>query len=120
MLLILPAAAFLLLFITFREKNMDWRSAVLAAAVFCGTAVVLITETLSLPRLLSPAPVALSWLIICLLCFFYLRTLRRHWQPASDRTTSSEETLDGVTKALLVACGIIVLFVAITAIVAPP
>lgn len=120
MLLFLPAAAFLLLFLIFREKKMDWRSAVLAAAVFCGTAVVLITETLSLPRLLSPAPVALSWLIICSLCFFYFYTLRRRRQPISARAQSSEEGLDRVTKALLVACGIIVLFVAITAIVAPP
>ncbi|MGH9431370.1 MAG: hypothetical protein ACRD3T_07490 [Terriglobia bacterium] len=68
MLLILPVAAFVLIYLILREKGIDWRRAVLAAAVFWGTCVVVITETLSVPRLITRDAVAIFWLAICIGC----------------------------------------------------
>jgi hypothetical protein len=45
MLLLLPAIAYYLLFTTLREKGLEWRLATLAAAVLCGTSVVVFTQT---------------------------------------------------------------------------
>jgi hypothetical protein len=77
MLLILRLVAFLVFFLILREAGLDWRSAVLGAAVFWGTCVVLITEILSVPRLIARGPVAISWLTICVAAFLYLRMPKR-------------------------------------------
>jgi hypothetical protein len=120
MLLILPVAAILLFFLILREKGIEWRRAVLAAAVFCGTCVVVITETLSVPRLLTRSNVALFWLAICVGCFLYLRKLRKHTARPAQRSIPSSDALDPATKGLLVAAAIIILLVGITAILSPP
>jgi hypothetical protein len=120
MLLILPVAAILLFFLILREKGIEWRRAALAAAVFCGTCVVVITETLSLPRLLTRSNVALFWLAICVGCFLYLRNLRKHTARPAQSSIPSSDALDPATKGLLVAAGVIAIFVGITALVMPP
>jgi 4-amino-4-deoxy-L-arabinose transferase-like glycosyltransferase len=120
MLLILPLVAFLLFFLILCESGLDWRWAVLGAAVFWGTCIVLITETLSVPRLITRGPVAISWLAICIAAFLYLRVLKRWTRPATHDKQFSEESLERRTKGLLVGAGIIVVLVGITAVVCPP
>ena len=77
MLLILPLFAFLLFFLILRGEGLDWRWAVLGAAVFWGTCLVLMTETLSVPHLIARGPVAIFWLAVCVAAFLYLSVLKR-------------------------------------------
>jgi hypothetical protein len=120
MLLILPVVAFLLFYLILREQGQAWRWALLGAAIFCAVCVVAITELLSLPRLISPGPVALFWAVICAASFFYLRSLG----PASLRRTSPHHSqrpvIEKTDKWLLGGVTLIVIVVAFTAFVAPP
>ena len=120
MLLILPIATFLVLYFIFRTQKIEWRRAALAAAVFCGTCVVVITETLSLPRLLTRGYVAIFWLVICVVSFLFLRAIRRRMAPPSQLRDPAQTHFDPGTKGLLIAASLIVLLVGITAFLSPP
>lgn len=120
MLLILPILAFLFFYFIFRALKIEWRRAALAAAVFCGTCVVVITEMLSLPRLLTRGYVAIFWLAICVVSFLFLRTIRRRMAPPSQLREPPHTNFDPATKGLLIAASVIVLLVGITAFVSPP
>ena len=63
-MIILPVIAFVLFYLTLRQKGIDARRAFLAAATFCGTSVVLISEWLSVPRLVKRGGVAIAWMIV--------------------------------------------------------
>ncbi len=116
MLLVLPVTAFLLFWRILRKESLDWRGAILGAAVFCGTCVAVITETLSVGQHLTRTAVALSWLAICVAEFLFLKF-------RTSRTSQIEtpaESLDATTKWLLAGAGTITLLIGITAVVAPP
>jgi len=121
MLLILPVIAFVLFLQTLRDQGLDWRRGILAAAVFWGTSVVLVTETLSVPRLLTQRAVGLYWLIICIAAFFYRRIIRlRTRQRSTSKDCAPSEHLDSTTAWLLVGAGVLVVLIGITATIAPP
>jgi hypothetical protein len=123
-MILLPVAAFLLFFLILRKKAIDARRAFLATATFCGTSVVLITEFLSLPRLLTRSAVAIAWLTVSAICLaVYVKVERSTTSlPFSDRdgVEHKKDDLDRTTIGLLCAAGVIVLLVAITALLAPP
>jgi hypothetical protein len=119
LLLLLPAAAWFLFLLILRQRACDWRRAVLAATVISATCVVLGTEILSVPRLITRSGVAIFWLTICVVAFLYMRTGGRHSAPAL-RSEPPAEGLDRATKACLLASAVIVLLVGITALIAPP
>jgi hypothetical protein len=122
----LPAIAFLLFFLILRKRGVDPRRSFLAAATFCGASVVLITESLSVPRLVTRGGVAISWLVISAIgLMVYLKIERSAiGLPSRPQTEVAPEGegdgLDRMTKALLYAAGVIVVLVGITALVAPP
>src|SRR5260370_2635216 len=122
MILFLPAA-FLSFFFILRSKGLHWRRATLAAATFWGTSVVVITEILSVLRLLTRAGVVISWLTVILIALVYLRTIRRKQglSPEFPRSISRDlSALDPASKALLLAVGVIVFLVGITALISAP
>lgn len=120
MLLLLPCIAYCLLVLILRKKGLEWRRAALTAAVLCGTCVVVFTEALSLPRLLSRGPLALCWLALCLAAFFCWRMIKVRSAESSSAQQGSSEPLDRTTRILLVTTGVIVVLVAITALVSAP
>jgi hypothetical protein len=123
MLLILPLATFLVFYLILREKGVDWRRSYLASAIFWGTSVVVITETLSVPRLITRNCVAAFWLTICVLGALYLLRSRMPTEPravSQDSNEPSATSLDSATRALLVATGALVLLVLIVAVMAAP
>lgn len=122
MLLLLPFAAFLLFFQIFQRKGLEWRAAFLTAAVFWGVSLTVITELLSVPRLLSRGPVAILWLMVCLAAIPLLLKSPVRAKECSPPGSEiySWASLNRVTKGLLVGVGLIVLLVAITALVAAP
>jgi hypothetical protein len=122
-MIILPVIAFLLFFLILRKKGIDTRRAFLAAATFCGTSVVLITEVLSVPRLLTRGGVAICWLILSVICLIvYLKVKRSDSPPPrpTDEANPAGNGLDRTTKGLLYTAGFIVVLVGITAVIAPP
>lgn len=121
-MIVIPVFAFLLFYLIFRKKGIDQRRAFLAAATFFGTSIVVITELLSVPRLVTRGGVAVSWLLVCAICVLVYRKVE---PPAIDLPwEGGEETeierLDGVTKVLLGIAALMVLLVGITALLAPP
>lgn len=123
-MIILPVIAFVLFYLTLRQKSIDARRAFLAAATFCGTSVVLITELLSVPRLVTRGGVATSWLIVCAIGLaVYLKVERSANSlpaPSRDDIERVKGGLDRITIGLLCAAGGIVLLVGTTALLAPP
>src|ERR1700688_1099892 len=120
MLLLLPCIAYCLFYLILRKDGLDWRRACLTATVFCGTSVVAITESLSLPRLLYRGPVAMLWLAVCVASFLYFRRLRRRTQEEKIKQDFSIGALDRGTKNLLLGAGVIVVLVAVVALVSAP
>jgi hypothetical protein len=120
MFLVLPIAAFLLFCRILRKEYVDWRRALLGAAVFCGTSVVVITEALSVGQLLTRTAVAISWLAICVAEFLVLKFRKVRASQIVKSAESSAGTLDGAAKWMLAGAGAIALLIGITAIVAPP
>jgi hypothetical protein len=120
MLLLLPCVAYCLLFLILHEKGLEWRRAALTAAVLCGTCVVLFTEALSLPRLLTRGPLALCWLAFCAASFLYLRTIKGKSAESSPAQNGASAHLDRTTRILLVGTGLIVVLVGLTALVSAP
>jgi hypothetical protein len=122
-MIVLPVIAFLLFYLVLHKMGIGERRAFLAAATFSGTSVVVITELLSAAGLVTRGGVAASWLAISLLGLaLYLKIERPvdvAIRPGSE-VQAAERGLDGVTKALLVASGIIAVLVGITALLAPP
>jgi hypothetical protein len=123
-MIVLPAITLMLFFLVLRRKGIGTRRAFLAAATMCGTSVVLITEFLSVPRLVTRSGVGLSWTLISLiLLVMYLRLPRLPANMPLERKSEVEsptETLDRTEKLLLFTGGVIVLLVGITALIAPP
>ena len=120
MLLLLPLAAWFLFFLILREKDLDWRKAGLAAAVFCAACVAAITEILSVPRLINSAAVSISWLLICGAALAYLRFAKGRSPRQAPAKTPEAATLDRASRMLLAGALVIVLLVGITALIAPP
>ena len=118
MSLILPFCAFVLFYLILREREIDWRRAALAAAIGAGSCVVLITETLSVPRFLTRDAVAASWLGISIISSLYLLVLRRR-DPRRLRSSKSP-ALGRSIMVLLAGVTIMIVLIGIIAIVAPP
>jgi len=121
-MIVLPVFAFLLFYLILRKKGIDERRAFLAAATFFGTSIVVITECLSVPRLVTRGGVAISWFLVCVICLLVYRKIEPPaidlpWKGAEE---PENERLDGVTKTLLGVAGLMVVLVGITALLAPP
>ena len=67
-MIVLPVIAFLLLFLILKKNGTSLRKAFLAAATLFGTSLVLMTEMLSIPRLVTRGGVAISWLVLSVVC----------------------------------------------------
>jgi 4-amino-4-deoxy-L-arabinose transferase-like glycosyltransferase len=123
--LLLPLAAFGIFFKILLERGVDWRRSFLGAAAFWGGCVAMITETLSIPRLLTAGMVAIFWLLICVASLIGLVLLRRR-RPSRVENFEPEQSgfvgaaRDRVLIALVIGTGLIVLLVGITALVAAP
>lgn len=120
MFLVLPVTAFLLFCRILRKESVDWRRAILGAAVFCGASVAVITEALSAGQFLTRAAVAISWLAICVGEFLFLKFRTSRISRTEHPAESSAEPLDVAAKWLLAGSGVIALLIGVTAVVAPP
>ncbi len=121
-MIILPAAALLLFFLILRKKDLDSRRAFLGAATFCGASLVLMTEILSIPRLVTRRGVAISWLVLALvsaLVYVKGKAVKAPEQEAAGSEPAYEQ-LDMTMRALVCLTGMIIAMVGITALLAPP
>jgi hypothetical protein len=120
MLVVLPITAFLLFCQILRKAHVDWRRTLLGAAVFCGTSVVVITETLSVGQHLTRTTVATSWLTVCVAEYLFLKFRATRTSQIVQSAESSADALDAATKWMLAGAGSIALLIGIVAVVAPP
>lgn len=121
-MIILPAVVLLVFFLILRKKGLDSRRAFLGAATFCGTSLVLMTEILSIPRLVTRRGVAISWLVLALvsaLVYVKGKAVRAPEQEAGG-SEPADEQLDMTMRALVRLTGTIIAMVGITALLAPP
>jgi hypothetical protein len=115
---VLPIGGYLLVVLALAVRGLDWRRAVLAAAIAWAVMVVLLDELLSLWRALSPVPLAVAWLAADAVALFaVVHGWRGAWRV--DLRGRSRE-LDLPHTALLSAVGLVVVLVGLTAIVSPP
>ncbi len=115
---LLPLAVLAVLIAAFRRRGRDWRSAALAAAVIWAASVVVITEVLSLGRLLVPAAVTAAWalaLAAALGC-----AGRRPAAAADVPTPAGQERRRGGTSLLLAGLATVLAGTLLTALVAIP
>jgi hypothetical protein len=126
MLWFLPPATFLIFFLILRDKGLDCRRAVLAAAIFCGVGVAVITEIASAANLITRGGIAVPWSLTCLgaLAYYGLAKRKRLAEletlEAPEEQSSQRETLDRTTRLLLLGAGLVVLLIGLTAVIAAP
>lgn len=116
-MILLPMLAFGLFYLIFRQAEPHRRVAFLAAAVAWGVCVEVITETLSLFRLINRGTLAAFWLVVCTAGLVVYR--RASGKPGDARTVG-ETAKDRRPWPLLVGIAVIVALVGITALAAPP
>ena len=115
MFIAFPLIAFILLFLIF-HKNESWRSAVLSAAISWGFLVTVLTETLSLFKLISFTPVLAGWVITDIVLIFIYRVIKKT-QPIEQFNIREKPPFFYV---LLAGVAFIVATIGLIAIVAPP
>jgi len=115
----LPLAAYALLLRIFRLHGEGWRSSAIGAATCWGVLVVLITESLSVPRLITRPALAITWLAVILVGLGYAWRVRpsKGEARAIPEPASELEKLDWL---LLCGIGLVVSLVGLTAILSAP
>jgi hypothetical protein len=122
----LPFAAYLAMFWVFRLRGEGWRSSALGAAVGWGVFLALITELLSIPRMITRPALAIAWLSVASAVFAYGRKLYKSNsdRPEIWRTEEKSELnaapLDRVGWLLLSGIGFLILLIGLTAILSAP
>jgi hypothetical protein len=122
----LPLAAFLALTWVFRLCGEGWRSTVLDAAVCWGVFLALITEILSVPRLITRPALSTAWLsctLIVIVCGWMLqKQLRSPRDGGKDENQRrASDTAFGKAEWLLLAgIGVVVALVGVTAVASAP
>ena len=117
MLFFLPLISLVFLFVLFQTHERDWRNSVLSALVVWGLILTVITELLSLVRLLNFAWLTLLWLLTTLILgriYFRSQPRRNQWKIINL------SNLSFFSNILIGGVGIIVTLVGLVAIVAPP
>jgi hypothetical protein len=126
MLASLPLAAYLAIVWVLRLRGEGWRSAALGAAVCWGVFLALITEILSVPRMITRPTLAVAWLSLTLVTIAYVRVLHKSRRietettETEDRRQSTTSSMDKMEWLLLSGIGLLVVLVGITAIVSAP
>jgi hypothetical protein len=125
MLASLPLAAYLATFWVLRLRGEGLRSAALGAAVYWGVFLALITEILSVPRLIARPALSVAWLTYALVAFGYGRALhrsvsRRDEVGIEDQQKLRAKPLDKMEWLLLSGIVFLVTLVGITAILSAP
>jgi hypothetical protein len=124
MLVLLPLAAYLAIFWILRLRGEGWRSAALGAAVVWGVFLALITEALSIPRLITRPALSIAWLSFALVAFGYgwmlHRSMPRNEAKIEDQRETTASSLDKMDWVLLSGIGSIVALVGITAVLSAP
>lgn len=125
MLTALPLAAYLAMVWVFRLRGEGWRSAALGAAICWSVFLALITEILSIPRLITRPALALAWLSLVLVVSAWGRMLEGSASLGEDtgekrRQQSAASPTDGLEWLLLSGIGLLISLVGITAIVSAP
>jgi hypothetical protein len=122
----LPFVALLAIFEILRLHGEEWRSAAIGAATCWGVLVALITEILSLPRLLTRPVVALVWFLLATVLVVYILSLRRRPLCADQSRVepgtqnSDGASLSGQEWSLLSGVGLLIALVGVTAVISAP
>jgi hypothetical protein len=121
----LPLAAYAGLFWVLCLKGEGWRSAAIGAATCWGVLLALITEILSLPRLITRPALALAWLTVTMASVGYGWVLRGrnsyHVESGTGGELQAEAgKLDGMDWFLLAGIGLLVSLVGMTGILSAP
>jgi hypothetical protein len=122
----LPFVVLLAIYKILRLHGEEWRSAAMGAATCWGVLVALITEILSLPRLLTRPVVALVWFLLATALVAYIWSLRRRQVYASQSgVDSNTQNSDGASLSaqewsLLSGIGLLTALVGITAVICAP
>jgi 4-amino-4-deoxy-L-arabinose transferase-like glycosyltransferase len=124
MFIILPLLSLILLFLILHKRNDDWRNSALSVAIVWGVFLTIITEILSLFKLLTLGWILGVWgltcVILALICF---GTLKNRKQIARvDTLTKIYKAAKIPLFLILLLCGLafIVAVVGLTALMAPP
>ncbi|MBM4043980.1 MAG: hypothetical protein FJ279_02615 [Planctomycetes bacterium] len=115
MLVIVPLLCFTLTVLSFLKKEGSWRRSFLCAGVTWGLLLTLITEVLSVPRLLTFGGVLGSWVVAAFAAFAVLLSIR-----GQMKGLPKPAHLSPVSVALLACVAVTVSAVGLTAFVAAP
>ena len=126
MLVLLPLLVFFISFLSLaalqeggQPGSRGWRIAFLQAAIFCGVAIGLSSEVLSLLKWLTQAGVAVTWLVILLV--LVLAGWRKGLLVKGWRSFTSSLMVFGRFEILVIAAfGLILAVLFVVAVVSPP
>lgn len=121
MAIILPFAGFLLLIAVFRQGGSGRRGAVVHASVVFGLHVVLLTELLSLPGMITKTNLAIGWLLLDLsLALICLGPKKRLLAKSEIPPSTKSDELKWTDRLLLAGSGLVGLLSLTVTLIAPP
>lgn len=124
MLIVLPLISIVFLFLILQSRIHNWRDSVLSSLIIWGTGLTLITEILSLVKLLRFGWLVLAWLLLTIgLIITYFRFVKPIIKTPEESQKFRLSTLFksySLSFTLLIGVAFIVASVGLAAIVAPP
>ncbi|HEY9651420.1 MAG TPA: hypothetical protein V6C95_12205, partial [Coleofasciculaceae cyanobacterium] len=124
MLIILPLISILFLFLILQSRNHNWRDAILSSLVAWGIILTLITELLSLVKLLQFGWLVTIWLLLdaalIITYFRFIKAIQKNSEKQEGINLSTLFKSYPLSFALLSGVALIVALVGLVAIVAPP
>jgi 4-amino-4-deoxy-L-arabinose transferase-like glycosyltransferase len=118
MLVLLPLVSLGLLMEGFRRSGFGWRRRILFATIPWSVYLVLITEGLSVFRLLTKTGVSLAWLVFAIACVAWMLTGSK--SPSAQPKPTAGIWLDTADRVALYFVVVIAALVGLTALVAAP
>jgi hypothetical protein len=125
MLAFIPLFSLVILFIIFCKSNNSWRSSLLSAAITWGIIITVITEILSIFKILTFSWLLGIWVLTTtVLIFIYLKLFEKRKPLAHPKKASKihDEATQLTPFLILLLCGVafVISVVGLIALIAPP
>ncbi|MEH2069344.1 MAG: hypothetical protein V7K47_14475 [Nostoc sp.] len=124
MFIILPFISLITTFLIIYKISHDWRQSLILASTYWGILLTIITEFLSIFKLITYNWVLVTWGLICIISIYIYLQVNSQITPTSKRNKSSRLNkniqIPSLIKFLLSGIGFVVVTVGLIAIIAPP
>lgn len=123
MFIILPLISLIVIYLIINKNSTEWRESLILATTYWGILLTIITEFLSLFKLITFGWILGAWGLICIILIYILRLNSKKMQISEPNNTAQLHNnikIKNFIKLLLCGLGFVVATIGLIAIIAPP